>query len=227
MHFDDDKQARGDDARPANRDHGHAGHEQDGHGHAGHGHQHHHGTGGHSHAPDTFGRAFAIGVALNSAYVLAQVFYGLSVHSVALLADAGHNLGDVAGLLGAWLAASLSARGPAGKYTYGLRRSSILAALANAVILLVVTGGIAWEAISRLADPRATGGLTIVVVALAGVAVNGVTAWLFMSGREGDLNIRAAFLHMAADAFSPSAWRSPAASSWSRDGCGSIRRSAS
>ena len=128
------------------------------------------------------------------------MFYGLSVHSVALLADAGHNLGDVAGLLGAWLASWLSTRRPGGKYTYGLRRSSILAALANAVILLVVTGGIIWEAISRLINPQPAGGLTIVIVALAGVAVNGITAWLFMEGREGDLNIRGAFLHMAADA---------------------------
>ena len=173
----------------------HANHDHD-HGHGGH----HHGIGGHGHAPESFGRAFAIGAALNSAYVIAEAFYGFSVHSVALLADAGHNLGDVAGLLGAWLAASLSARGPGGKYTYGLRRTSILAALANAIILLVVTGGIAWEAIGRLIHPGPTGGLTIVVVALAGVAVNGITAWLFMSGRKGDLNIRAAFLHMAADA---------------------------
>ena len=161
---------------------------------------HHQAIGGHSHAPETFGRAFAIGVALNAAYVFAQAFYGLSVHSVALLADAGHNLGDVAGLLGAWLASWLSARRPSGKYTYGLRGSSILASLANAIILLVVTGGIAWEAIGRLISPQPSGGLTIVIVALTGVAVNGITAWLFMAGREGDLNIRSAFLHMVADA---------------------------
>jgi len=122
------------------------------------------------------------------------------VHSVALLADAGHNLGDVVGLLGAWLASRLSKRGPSTGYTYGLRRTSILAALANAIILLVATGAISWEAIRRLISPEPTGGLVIVAVGLAGVVVNGVTAWLFMSGRKGDLNIRAAFMHMAADA---------------------------
>ena len=141
-----------------------------------------------------------MGVGLNAAYVLAEAFWGVSVHSVALLADAGHNLGDVIGLLGAWLAAYLSTRAPQGQYTYGLRRSSVLAALANAVILLVVTGAIAWEAIQRLVTPEPTGGLVIMVVALVGVAVNGITAWLFLSGRKSDLNIRAAFMHMAADA---------------------------
>ncbi len=165
-----------------------------------HAHHHDHGPGGHHHAPVDFGRAFAIGVGLNAAYVAAEAFWGISVQSVALLADAGHNLGDVAGLLGAWLAAWLSQKRPTGTYTYGLRRSSILAALANAMVLLVVTGGIAWEAIQRLIDPAPTGGLVIVIVSLVGVLVNGVTAWLFMSGRKGDLNIRAAFTHMAADA---------------------------
>jgi len=119
---------------------------------------------------------------------------------MALLADAGHNLGDVAGLLAAWLAAWLSKRRPSGQYTYGLRRSSILAALMNAIVLLVVTGGIAWEAVRRLFQPEAPAGLTIVIVSLVGVLVNGFTAWLFMAGRKGDLNIRAAFMHMAADA---------------------------
>ncbi len=180
-------------------EHGHG----DGHGHD-HAHDHHHGhshgLGGHHHAPASFGRAFAVGITLNAAYVLAEAFWGVSVHSVALLADAGHNLGDVIGLLGAWLAAYLSTRAPQGQYTYGLRRSSVLAALANAVILLVVTGAIAWEAVQRLITPEPTGGLTILVVALAGVAVNGITAWLFLSGRKSDLNIRAAFVHMAADA---------------------------
>lgn len=170
----------------------------DHHGHD-HGH-HHHASGGHHHAPASFGRAFAIGISLNLAYVLAEAFWGLSVHSVALLADAAHNLGDVIGLGGAWLASWLSKRGPSGHYTYGLRRSSILAALANAIVLLVVTGGIAWEAIQRLITPEPTGGLVIMVVAVAGIFVNGITAWLFMSGRKGDLNIRAAFMHLAADA---------------------------
>ncbi len=178
-------------------------HDHDGHDHhrgSGHNHGHSHGVGGHSHAPADFGRAFAIGVGLNTAYVAAEAFWGFSAHSVALLADAGHNLGDVVGLLGAWLASRLSKRGPSAGYTYGLRRTSILAALANAIILLVATGAISWEAIRRLITPEPTGGLVIVAVALAGVVVNGVTAWLFMSGRKGDLNIRVAFVHMAADA---------------------------
>ncbi len=175
--------------------------EQHHHGHDGHDHHGHgHGLGGHSHAPASFGKAFAIGVGLNAAYLLAEAFWGFSVHSVALLADAGHNLGDVIGLLGTWLASWLSTRAPSGQYTYGLRRSSILAALANAIILLVVTGAIAWEAVLRLINPEPTGGLVIMVVAIAGIFVNGITAWLFMSGRKGDLNIKAAFMHMAADA---------------------------
>ncbi|MEB8515382.1 cation diffusion facilitator family transporter, partial [Acidithiobacillus ferriphilus] len=147
-----------------------------------------------------FGRAFVIGIGLNTTYVVIEAFWGLAVHSTALLADASHNLGDVLGLAGAWLASWLSQRAPNTSYTYGLRRSSILAALANAIILLIVTGGIAWEAIQRLIHPVPTGGRVIMLVAIAGVFVNGVTAWLFMSGRKGDLNIRAAFLHMAADA---------------------------
>jgi len=178
--------------------HDHDGHDH--HGGSGHNHGHSHGIGGHSHAPADFGRAFAIGVGLNTAYVAAEAFWGFSVHSVALLADAGHNLGDVVGLLGAWLASRLSKRGPSAGYTYGLRRTSILAALANAIILLVATGAISWEAIRRMITPEPTGGLVIVAVGLAGVVVNGVTAWLFMSGRKVDLNIRAAFVHMAADA---------------------------
>ncbi|MFT2095646.1 cation diffusion facilitator family transporter [Acidiphilium multivorum] len=174
--------------------------------HHGHDHEHHdhHGhsdeLGGHSHAPASFGRAFIIGIGLNAAYVAIEAFWGFAVHSTALLADAGHNLGDVLGLAGAWFASWLSRRAPNSAYTYGLRRSSILAALANAVILLVVTGGIAWEAVQRLIHPEPTGGRVIMVVAIAGVLVNGVTALMFMSGRKGDLNIRGAFLHMAADA---------------------------
>ncbi len=163
-------------------------------------HGHAHGIGGHVHAPASFGKAFAIGIALNSAYVLAEAFYGVAAHSLALLADAGHNLGDVLGLAVAWSASVLGKRKPSGRYTYGLRRTSILAALGNAVVLLVVTGGIAWEGIRRLIDPEPSGGMTIMVVAAIGIAVNGITAWLFMSGRKGDLNIRAAFVHMASDA---------------------------
>ena len=170
------------------------------HGHESHDHDHHHGIGGHQHAPANFGKAFAIGIVLNLAYVVGETFYGVVAHSLALLADAGHNLGDVLGLGGAWLAAILSRRQPSGRYTYGLRRSSVLAALGNAIVLLVVTGGIAWEGIRRLMDPEPAGGLTIMVVAAIGIAVNGVTAFLFMSGRKDDLNIKGAFMHMASDA---------------------------
>jgi cobalt-zinc-cadmium efflux system protein len=176
--------------------HDHESHDQD-HGHEGH----QHGIGGHQHAPASFGKAFAIGIALNLAYVVGEAFYGVVAHSLALLADAGHNLGDVLGLAGAWLASVLSKRRPGGRYTYGLRRSSILAALGNAVVLLVVTGGIAWESVRRLFDPEPAGGLVIMVVAAVGIAVNGITALLFLSGRKDDLNIKGAFLHMASDAF--------------------------
>jgi cobalt-zinc-cadmium efflux system protein len=139
-------------------------------------------------------------VALNTAYIAAEVFYGVVAHSMALLADAGHNLSDVAGLLAAWLATWLSKREPTEQYTYGLRRSSILAALMNAIVLLIVTGGITWEAVRRLFEPEPSTGLVIVIVSLAGVLVNGITALMFMSGSKGDLNIRGAFVHMAADA---------------------------
>jgi len=179
----------------------HPHHDQEEHEHEAHDHGHHnHGIGGHAHAPASFGRAFAIGITLNVAYVAVEAFYGIAAHSVALLADAGHNLGDVLGLAVAWVAAILSQRRPSGRFTYGLRGSSILAALANAITLLVVTGGIGWEAVRRLMEPEPSGGVTIMVVAAVGVAVNGGTALLFMSGRKGDLNIGGAFTHMAADA---------------------------
>jgi cobalt-zinc-cadmium efflux system protein len=170
--------------------------------HKGHAHaaDHSHGHSGHHHAPANFGNAFAIGIALNLAYVLGEAFYGVIAHSLALLADAGHNLGDVLGLAGAWLTSILSKRRPGGRYTYGLRRSSILAALANSVVLLVVTGGIAWEGIRRLIEPEPVGGFIIMVVAAVGIVINGLTALLFMSGRKDDLNIKGAFLHMASDA---------------------------
>lgn len=184
--------------------HPHHDHEEHGHhdhGHEAHDHGHHnHGIGGHAHAPSSFGRAFAIGITLNAAYVVAEAFYGVASHSLALLADAGHNLGDVLGLTVAWAAAILSQRRPSGRYTYGLRGSSILAALGNAITLLVVTGGIGWEAVRRLMEPEPSGGVTIMAVAAIGIAVNGGTALLFMSGRKGDLNIKGAFTHMAADA---------------------------
>jgi cobalt-zinc-cadmium efflux system protein len=150
-------------------------------------------------APDNFGRAFAIGITLNLIYVAAETFYGISAHSLALLADAGHNLSDVLGLVAAWAAALLSAKRPSDRFTYGLGRTSVLAALGNAVALLIVTGGIAWEAVRRLMEPGPVAGLTVIVIAAIGVILNGGTALLFMAGRKRDLNIRGAFLHMAAD----------------------------
>ena len=161
-----------------------------------HDHSHH----GHSHAPADFGRAFAIGVALNAGYVILESTFGLLSHSLALLADAGHNLSDVLGLLLAWGAAWLAKRRPTASRTYGYKRGPILASLANAVILLIAIGAIAVEAIQRLIVPEPVAASAIVWVAAAGVFVNAGTAWLFMSGRHHDLNIRGAFLHMAADA---------------------------
>ncbi|MBV8592668.1 MAG: cation transporter, partial [Caulobacteraceae bacterium] len=164
-------------------------------------HDHHrHGPGGHSHAPASFGGAFLVGIALNAGYVAAEAAYGLLANSLALLADAGHNLGDVLALGVAWLASRLARRAPSPRYTYGLRGSTILAAVTNAAVLLLVTGGIGWAAILRLVHPSAAAGPTIMVVAGVGVVVNAVTAWMFAAGREGDVNRRAAFLHMAYDA---------------------------
>ena len=175
-------------------------HSDDAHGHPHeHGHAHGHG-GGHSHAPVSFGRAFAIGIALNSGFVVVEAIYGYASGSMALVADAGHNLSDVLGLVAAWTAAVLSKRAPTPRFTYGLRGSSILAALFNAVFLLVAVGAIAWEAVLRLINPEPVAGFTVMVVAGIGIAINGVTAWLFASGRKGDLNIRGAYLHMVADA---------------------------
>ncbi len=152
----------------------------------------------HSHSID-FGRAFAIGILLNTAFIAAEVTFGLMSDSLTLLADAGHNLSDVMGLLIAWGATTLERRSPTPRYTYGLRRTSVLAALANAILLLVSIGAIAWEAVRRLREPAPVAGLTMIWVAAAGVLVNGLTAWMFFGGRKGDLNIRGAFLHMAAD----------------------------
>ncbi len=173
------------------------------HDHGHHGHSH--GSGGHHHhaPPSSFDGAFAAGAALNTAFVAAEVVFGLGAHSVALLADAAHNLGDVLGLLLAWGAAWLGRRRPTRERTYGYGRSSILASLTNAVVLLVSIGAIATEAIQRLVTgvhAGAVGGETVMLVAAAGILVNGITAWLFARGRKGDLNVRGAFLHMAADA---------------------------
>lgn len=164
-----------------------------------HGHEHGHGH-AHSHGPADFGTAFAIGVTLNTGFVVIEAIYGFLSESMALVADAGHNLSDVLGLLIAWGAASLGKRKPSGKYTYGLRSSSILAALANALLLLIAIGAIAGEAVRRLFEPAPVAGMTVVIVAAIGIAINTATALLFMRGRSTDLNIRGAYLHMAADA---------------------------
>ena len=163
-------------------------------------HHHRHGGLAHSHAAVGFGRAFAIGTALNVGYVIVQVFFGIAAHSLALVADAGHNLGDVLGLILAWWASYLTKRPATNQRTYGMRRSSILAALANAIFLLIAVGGISWEAIRRFGDKSAVAGWTVIWVAAIGVVINLGTALLFQAGRDRDLNIRGAFLHMAADA---------------------------
>ena len=150
--------------------------------------------------PARFDRAFAIGVTLNAGFVLIEWAFGVLANSLALIADASHNLGDVLGLLLAWGAAALARRLPSPRFTYGLRSSTILAALANAALLLVITGGIAWEAILRFREPAAIDAPVVIWVAALGIAVNTATALLFMSGRKQDLNLRGAYLHMAADA---------------------------
>ncbi|WP_085810483.1 cation diffusion facilitator family transporter [Sphingomonas sp. TZW2008] len=179
----------------------------------GHGHQGHHhgrGDGAHDHAhdhghhhpapPASWDRAFAIGIALNLAYVVAEASAGLWTGSVALLADAGHNLSDVLGLAVAWGGAALARRAPSKRFTYGLKGSTILAALANALLLLVAIGAIALEAVQRFGEAAPVPGLTVSAVAAVGIAINGLTAWLFARGRKGDVNIRGAYLHMLADA---------------------------
>ena len=151
-------------------------------------------------APDSFGFAFAVGVALNTAFVVAELAFGYAANSLALISDAVHNFSDVIALLLAWAASWLAQKQPTDQHTYGYRRASILAALVNAGLLLIAVGGIAVEAIQRIEAPAAVAGGTVVVVAALGIIVNGGTALLFMRGRHGDLNIRGAFLHMAADA---------------------------
>jgi len=158
-----------------------------------HHHHHHHGTADH-------GRAFAIGVALNGLFVLLEAASGFYCGSLALVADAGHNLSDVLGLLLGWGAVTLARSRPTARRTYGLRRTTIMAALANAVLLLVAVGGISWEAIRRFAQPAPLQEGWVIAVALAGIVVNTVTALLFLRGSREDVNIRGAFLHMAADA---------------------------
>jgi cobalt-zinc-cadmium efflux system protein len=170
-----------------------------------HDHDHDHGRDRHDHhaaghAPANFGRAFLIGTTLNIGFVVLEATFGILSNSVALLADAGHNLSDVLGLLVAWGASVLARRQPSAHFTYGLRRSSILSALLNAVFLLVAVGAIAFEAVQRLVHPEPVAGGTVMAVAAVGILVNGTTAWLFSRGGKNDINIRGAFLHMAADA---------------------------
>ncbi len=162
------------------------------HGEAHH-HHHHHGPAGHD-------RAFAVGVALNVAYVAVEASFGFTAHSLALLADAGHNLGDVLGLLLAWAATWAGRRRPSGRWTYGFGRSTILVSLVNAVLLLLAVGAIAWEAVLRFSAPQPVAGFTVMAVAAVGIVVNAGTAAMFMAGSKTDLNLRSAFLHMAADA---------------------------
>ena len=168
-----------------------------GHHHDGADHEH---AAGHMHRPQDLGAAFAIGTVLNVGFVLLEAVYGLLANSLALLSDAGHNFGDVLSLVLAWGAAVLARRAPSQTHTYGLRRGTILAALANAMLLLVTVGAIAVEGVRRAIEPGEVAGLTVIVVAGAGIVVNGMTAWLFASGRKGDINLRAAFLHMTYDA---------------------------
>ena len=166
------------------------------HRHGGHDHAH---GGGLGHAPASFGGAFALGVALNLGFVVVEAVYGISSNSVALLADAGHNASDVLSLTVAWLASELAKRPPTVRFTYGLRGSSILAALFNAMFLMMTVGAISWEAIRRLGAQEPVAGKTVMIVAAVGIVVNGVTAWMFAGGK-GDINLRAAFVHMASDA---------------------------
>jgi cobalt-zinc-cadmium efflux system protein len=177
--------------------HHHHDHDHHHHDHAHHGHGHHH----HHHVdPNGNTRAFVLAIALNALFVAIEFGYGFVANSTALMADAGHNLSDVLGLLLAWGAAVLAKTEPRERYTYGLRSSSILAALANALLLMLACGAIGWEAIQRLSDQAPVAGKTVSIVAAIGVAVNGISAWLFMAGSKDDINIRGAYQHLLADA---------------------------
>jgi cobalt-zinc-cadmium efflux system protein len=159
-----------------------------------------HGRAGDTHGPRNFGPPFAIGTILNLGFVILEAVYGVWANSLALVADAGHNFGDALSLVMAWTATVLARRVPSQTHTYGLRRGTILAALANAMLLMVGVGAIAIEGMRRLVEPGEVAGMTVIVVAAAGIVVNGVTACLFASGRKADINLRAAFLHMTYDA---------------------------
>jgi cobalt-zinc-cadmium efflux system protein len=157
-------------------------------------------THGHDHAPANFGNAFAIGITLNVGFVVAEVIFGFIANSMSLVADAGHNLSDVLGLVLAWTAATMARRAASPRFTYGLKKAPILAALANSLILLIAVGAIGGEAIRRLFHPSVTQGGTVTIVAAAGILINGLTALLFARERRSDLNIAAAYLHMVGDA---------------------------
>jgi cobalt-zinc-cadmium efflux system protein len=172
-------------------------HQDSEHGHAGHGHAHHH---GHHHGPSQHDQAFAIGAGVNLAFAVAEIGFGFAANSVALIADAVHNLGDVLGLLLGWMAVWLHRRPPTQRRTYGWGRFSIVAALANAAILLISVGAIGIEALHRLHAPAPVAAGSVMVVAAIGILVNGGSALLFLRGRHGDLNIRTQYLHLAADA---------------------------
>lgn len=178
--------------------HDHSGHDHKGHNHKGHSHGGSHA--GHNHGPVNYNKAFAIGITLNLVFVAVEGAYGYFANSLALLADAGHNLSDVLGLVLAWVAAWLATRKPSARYTYGFKSYSILAALANALLLLVAVGGILWEAWDRFEHPSPVASGTVMIVAGIGIVINGITAMLFMSGSKSDLNIKGAYLHMLADA---------------------------
>ena len=169
------------------------------HAHSGRAQAHDHDHHSH-HFQSKQGLAFAFAIVLNAAFFIVEFSYGFIANSTALMADAGHNLSDVLGLLLAWGAAILSRKVPSDRYTYGLRSTSIMAALVNAMFLLIACGAIAWEAIHRFSQPPLVAGLTITVVAGIGIVINGLSAWLFVKGSKTDLNIRGAYLHMAADA---------------------------
>jgi cobalt-zinc-cadmium efflux system protein len=172
--------------------HDHASHA--GHSHAGHSHA------GHSHAPANYNRAFAVGLVLNVGFVIAEFGGGFFAHSVALMADAGHNLSDVLGLLLAWGATIAAKRRPSRRKTYGWRKSSVLAAFLNAMFLMLVTGGIVLESLQRLAHPDVVQAPLLIGIAAIGIVINGATALMFLPDRQSDINIRAAFSHMLADA---------------------------
>ncbi len=154
----------------------------------------------HNHEVKDFGRAFAAGIALNIIYIVLEVIYGLIINSLALIADAGHNLSDVLGLVIAWVASRLVKKSATDKYTYGYKKSSVLAAFLNSMILIGAIGIIVWEAVKRFSEPQPVEGTTMMIIAGIGVIINAATAALFFSGRKDDLNIKGAFLHMAADA---------------------------